>query len=160
MPAGVELRPATAEDEAFLLAVYASTREQELAVVPWDAATKDAFVRMQFAAQHSHYRQQFPGASFDVVTVNGVPAGRLYVDRRPTEIVIVDVALLPAHRGRGIGTALLTPILDEAERTGRAVSIHVARENPARRLYERLGFVQVADQGVHLLLTRQVKIAS
>jgi ribosomal protein S18 acetylase RimI-like enzyme len=74
--------------------------------------------------------------------------------------VIVDVALLPAHRGRGIGTALLTPILDEAERTGRAVSIHVARENPARRLYDRLGFVQVADQGVHLLLTRQVKIAS
>ena len=85
MPAGVELRPATAEDEAFLLAVYAGTREQELAVVPWDSATKGAFVRMQFAAQHSHYRQQFPGASFDVVTVNGVPAGRLYVDRHHVE---------------------------------------------------------------------------
>ena len=160
MPSGVELRPATADDEAFLLAVYASTREQELAVVPWDAATKDAFVRMQFAAQHSSYRQRFPGATFDVVTVNGEPAGRLYVDRRDTEIWIIDVALLPDQRGRGIGTALLTPILDEAERTGRTVSIHVERTNPARRLYHRLGFVQVAEQGVHLLLTRQVKIAS
>jgi ribosomal protein S18 acetylase RimI-like enzyme len=160
MPPGVELRPATADDDAFLLAVYASTREQELAVVPWDAATKDAFLRMQFAAQHSHYRERFPGASFDVVMVGGVPAGRLYVDRRDAEIVIVDIALLPAHRGRGIGTALLTAILDEAERTGRPVSLHVERENPARSLYDRLGFVQVAEQGVHLLLMRQVKIAS
>lgn len=156
----LELRRATPEDEAFLLAVYASTREQELAVLPWDASTKDAFLRMQFAAQDSHYRQHFPDAAFDIVTVNGVAAGRLYVDRRETEIRIIDVALLPDHRGRGIGTALLAPILDEAERTGKKVSIHVERENPARRLYDRLGFVQVADEGVYLLLERQVKIAS
>jgi ribosomal protein S18 acetylase RimI-like enzyme len=160
MPSVLELRPARPEDEAFLLAVYASTREEELAVVPWDAATKDAFLHMQFAAQNGYYRQQFPDATFDVVTVDGVPAGRLYVDWRDTEIRIIDIALLPEHRGRGIGTALLTSILDEAERTGKTVSIHVERENPARRLYERLGFVEVAQQGVHLLLTRQVKIAS
>ena len=160
MASRAELRPATAGDEAFLLTVYASTREQELAVVPWDAATKDAFVRMQFAAQHGYYRERFPGATFDVVMVNGEPAGRLYVDRRDTEIWIIDVALLPSHRGRGIGTALLTPILEEAERTGKTVSIHVERTNPARRLYRRLGFVEVAEQGVHLLFTRQVKIAS
>jgi ribosomal protein S18 acetylase RimI-like enzyme len=160
MPAGLELRPATPADEAFLLAVYASTRAEELAAVAWDAATQHAFVRMQFAAQDSHHRQRFPHATFAVVTVDGMPAGRLSVDRGDTEIRIIDIALLPEHRGRGIGTALLLPILDEAERTEKTVSIHVERENPARRLYERLGFVQVADQGVYLLLVRQVKIAS
>ena len=134
--------------------VYASTRAEELAVVPWDAATKDAFVRMQFAAQDSFYRQHFPDATYDVVVVNGVPAGRLYVDRREAEIRIIDIALLPEHRGHGIGTALLTPILDEADRTGKTVSIHVERDNPARRLYDRLGFVEVEEQGVYLLLER------
>jgi ribosomal protein S18 acetylase RimI-like enzyme len=152
----IELRPATAADEAFLLAVYASTREEELAAVPWDPATKDAFLRMQFAAQDGHYRQQFPGATYDVVTVDGEPAGRLYVDRGDTEIRIVDIALLPEHRGRGLGTALLAPILEE----GKTVSIHVERGNPARRLYARLGFVEVEEQGVYLLLERQVKTAS
>ena len=151
----VELRPATAEDEAFLLAVYAGTRREELALTGWDAAATDAFLRMQSAAQDSHYRQHFPDAAFDVVMVDGVAAGRLYVDRRDTEIRIIDIALLPEHRGRGIGTALLTPILDEAETAGRTVVINVERENPARRLYERLGFVRVAEHGLHLLLERQ-----
>jgi ribosomal protein S18 acetylase RimI-like enzyme len=135
--------------------VYASTREEELALVPWDAATKDAFVRMQFAAQDSYYRQQFPDTSFDVVTVDGVPAGRLYVDRREAEIRIIDIALLPEHRGHGIGTALLAPILEEADESGKTVSIHVEHNNPARRLYDRLGFVELEEQGVYLLLERR-----
>jgi len=152
----VALRPVEPGDREFLFRVYASTREEELALVPWDALTKDAFLRMQFAAQDSHYRQHFPGATFDVVTVDGVSAGRLYVDRGDTEIRVIDIALLPDHRGRGLGTALLAPILEE----GKTVSIHVERENPARRLYDRLGFVEVAEDGVYLLLERQVKIAS
>ena len=160
MPPGIGLRPATDEDEAFLLTVYAGTREEELALTGWDAAAKDAFLRMQFAAQDSHYRQHFSDASFDIVTVDGVPAGRLYVDRRDAEIRIIDIALLPEHRGRGIGTALITSILAEAEKTGKTVVIHVERDNRARRLYGRLGFVEVAEQGLHLLLERQVKIAS
>lgn len=160
MPSALGLRRATAEDEAFLGAVYASTREHELAAVAWDAATKDAFMRMQFAAQDRSYRQRHPGAAFDVVTVDGLLAGRLSVDRGDSEIHILDIALLPEYRGRGIGTALLTSILDEADMLGKAVAIHVERQNPARRLYDRLGFVQVAEQGLHLLLVRQVKIAS
>jgi ribosomal protein S18 acetylase RimI-like enzyme len=131
--------------------------------VPWDDAAKRAFLRMQFQAQGSWYREQMPDASFDVVLVDGARAGRLYVDRREDEIRIVDIALLPEHRGHGIGTRLLRQLLAEADATATRVTIHVERFNPALRLYERLGFREVADHGVYLLLERppaQVKTAS
>ncbi len=149
---GVALRSVRAGDEAFLLRVFASTRERELALVPWDDAAKEAFVRMQFTAQDTDYRRNYPDATFDVVLVDGAPAGRLYVDRREREIGIVDVALLPGFRGRGIGTALLGSVLDEGQRSGRAVQIHVERANPAQRLYRRLGFEFAADGEIYVLM--------
>lgn len=148
----VALRPAVDADRAFLRAVYGSTRADELALVPWTEAEKQAFVDHQFEAQDRHYRQYYPDATFDVVLVDGCPAGRLYVDRRSAEIRIVDVALLPHHRSAGTGTVLLRGVMDEAAASGRKVSIHVERFNPALRLYTRLGFVPVGDTGVHLLL--------
>jgi ribosomal protein S18 acetylase RimI-like enzyme len=130
--------------------------------VPWGDADKEAFLRMQFEAQRRHYTTYYPAAAHDVVLVDGEPAGRLYVDRGEQEICVVDIALLPEYRGRGIGADLLTPILDEADAAGKTVSIHVEHSNRARRLYERLGFVEVADQGVYALLERtpQAKTAS
>jgi ribosomal protein S18 acetylase RimI-like enzyme len=127
--------------------------------VPWDDAAKEAFLRMQFSAQDSYYREQMPDASYQVVLVDGEPVGRLYVDRREDELRIVDVALLPEHRGRGLGTTLLRELLAEADATGKRVTIHVERFNPALRLYDRLGFVQVMDEGVYLLLERPAAIS-
>lgn len=148
----VTLRPITDDDLPFLNDVYASTRQEELAPVPWSEAEKEAFLRMQFDAQHRHYAEHYPNASFDVILVDGAAAGRLYVDRRETEIRIVDIALLPAFRQRGIGTRLLTGLLDEGARSGRPVGIHVERFNPALRLYQRLGFVPIEDREVYLLM--------
>ncbi len=143
---------APARDAELLLTLYASTRAEELAVVPWSDAEKDAFLRMQFEAQDRYWRAQKPGASFDVIVVDGQPAGRLYVHRMPAEIRIVDIALLPEHRGRGIGTLLIGRILDEAAGGGLPVTIHVEQGNRARALYERLGFTQIATTGVYDLL--------
>jgi ribosomal protein S18 acetylase RimI-like enzyme len=151
----LELRPAGPGDESFLFALYASTRAEELALVPWNDAQKDAFLRMQFDAQRGHYADQFPDAAHDVVLVDGEPGGRLYVDRRADDIHVVDIALMPEYRGHGIGTALLTTILEEADATGKTVSIYVEHLNPARRLYERLGFVEVSEEGVYALLERR-----
>ena len=148
----VTLRPATADDRAFLLGVYGTTRADELALVQWTEGEKRAFVEMQFDAQDRHYRGCYPHASFDAVVVDGEPAGRLYVNRAATEIRIVDVTILPAHRNRGLGTVLLQRLMDEARATGRALSVHVEAFNPARRLYDRLGFALVVDRGAHLLL--------
>jgi ribosomal protein S18 acetylase RimI-like enzyme len=109
---------------------------------------------MQFEAQRRHYTTYYPAAAHEVVVVDGEPAGRLYVDRGENEICVVDIAFLPEYRARGIGTELLTPILAEADAAGKKVSIHVERTNRARRLYERLGFIEVADQGLYALLER------
>src|SRR5215213_1561168 len=78
----VSLRPAAAADEELLVRVYASTRADELARVPWSEAQRAAFVRMQFDAQQLHYRTHNPAATYDVILLDGRAAGRLYVARR------------------------------------------------------------------------------
>jgi ribosomal protein S18 acetylase RimI-like enzyme len=149
--ANIILRPVRERDEAHLRRVYASTREDELAVVDWGDGDRDAFLQHQFAAQDAHYRT-YPDASLDVIEVDGQPAGRLYVARWPEEIRIMDIALLPPFRNRGVGTALLRELLDEAADSRRRLTIHVEKLNPALALYERLGFVEADDVGVYVLL--------
>lgn len=148
----VTLRPMGNGDEQFLFQVYASTRQEELAQVGWDEQQKRSFLEMQFHAQSRYYDSEYPGAEFRVILAGGQPAGRLYVHRRENEIRIMDIALLPTFRGCGIGTRLLNEILAEGARTNRRVTIHVEIFNPALRLYERLGFRQVASNGVYHLL--------
>ena len=146
------LRPAGPDDRDFLLRVYASTREEELRLVDWSDEQKAAFVEQQFEAQDAYYREHYHPATFDVIEDGGEPIGRLYVARWEDEIRIMDIALLPEHRGHGIGTALLRALLDEAAEAGQRLSIHVELNNPARRLYERLGFAPVEERGVYVLM--------
>lgn len=150
--AAITLRPIVSDDRSFLLAVYASTRQLELAAVEWEAAQKAAFVAMQFEAQHAYYQEHYAGAAFDVILVDGQPAGRLYVAREADEIRIVDIALLPDFCNRGLGTTLLRGLQSEAAAAGKPLRIHVERFNPALRLYERLGFYPIADRGVYLFM--------
>lgn len=147
--AGLRFRRATEDDVPFLFRVYASTRADELARLPWPEAGKRAFLDMQARAQHAHHQRHFPDADRLVIEAGGAPAGRLYLQRRAREHGIVDVALLPEHRGRGLGTALLRDLLDEAGARVRAVELHVERLNPARRLYLRLGFTPVEEGEVY-----------
>lgn len=139
----------------FLLALYASTREDELAQVPWTQEQKAAFVHQQFWAQHRHWHENYADTSWDLIMVDGEPAGRFYVSRWRDDVRVVDISLMPGHRGTGIGTRLFRELFAEADASGRKVSIHVEVYNPARRLYERLGFVQAGDTGVYLLMERQ-----
>jgi ribosomal protein S18 acetylase RimI-like enzyme len=150
----VALRPAATADRAFLRQVYGSTRADELALLPWTDDQKADFVGHQFEAQDAHYRKHYHDAAFDVIEVDGEPAGRLYVHRGRHEIRIVDIALLPGFRGRGLGTRLLGGLVAEADEGGRKLSIHVEMNNPARRLYERLGFRPAGEHGVHVLMER------
>ena len=151
---GITLRPVQPGDEGFLYLVYASTRADELAPLNWSEQQRHAFLTMQFDAQSRFYREQFPGAAFQVILRGGVAIGRLYVDRRADEISIIDIALVPEQRGHGIGAALLTDLIEEADRADKPVRIHVERFNPALRLYQRLGFVPIGDTGVYLLLEK------
>jgi ribosomal protein S18 acetylase RimI-like enzyme len=152
MSTSVTLRPIRPEDEPFLYKVYASTREEELAPVGWSDSEKEAFLRMQFNAQHRYYQEQFPDANYDVILFKKKPAGRMYVHRRFDEIRIVDIALLSEYRNAGIGTGLLKALLAEAAVEDKPVRIHVEKQNPALRLYQRLGFVKTHDSDAYLLM--------
>jgi len=144
----IELRPEAAGDERFLFEVYASTRAEELAQVPWTDEQRQAFLQMQFQAQRTHYAQYYAAASFDVIVFEGTPVGRLCVLRQPEDICVVDIAILPAWRSRKIGTVLLQEIFAEAARTGKTVSGHVEFNSPALALWQRLGFEAVEDKGM------------
>jgi len=150
--AGLGFRRIVDADLAFLARLYASTRTSELAAFPWSEAEKAGFLDMQFRAQHAHYQAQHPDADWLVVMQAGVDIGRLYIERRPGQHGIIDIAFLPEHRGRGVGTALMRDLLDEAAEAGKAVALHVEKFNPAMRLYRRLGFVTEEDKGVYDLM--------
>ncbi len=140
------------EDESFSEQVYACTRAEELALTDWSDVQKAAFCHHQFVAQDAHYRAHYPGAEFSIIERAGVPAGRLFVARWEKEVRIMDIVLLPEHRGAGIGTRLLRDLQEAARAAGKALSIHVEKFNPAMCLYERLGFQAIEDKGVYLLM--------
>jgi ribosomal protein S18 acetylase RimI-like enzyme len=145
----IHFRRAGPDDAEFLYQVYAHTRYDELAVTGWNLAQIETFLRMQFRAQDTHYRTYFPNSTFDVVLLANDAIGRLYLDRQPDRLMILDIALLPDHRGAGIGTRILRELLAEADAARQSVNIHVETYNPARRLYDRLGFVKIGESGVY-----------
>lgn len=148
----ISLKKVSAADREFLCAVYSSTRTEELATTDWTHEQKAAFCQQQFEAQDAHYLTHYPNASRDLILADGIPVGRLYVDRWLTEIRIMEITLLPETRGRGIGGKLLADLQDEARKANKLLSIHVERFNPALSLYSRLGFIVAEDKGVYLLL--------
>lgn len=145
----VQLRKIQPDDRAFLHQVYADSRADEMALVNWSAQEKDNFIRMQFEAQHQHYMQHFPDARYCVVQVGLQTIGRLYANRTPEEIRIIDIAILKPFQKNGYGGYLLKSILEEAESEDKKVAIHVEQRNPAMHFYKKLGFRQVRDEGVY-----------
>jgi ribosomal protein S18 acetylase RimI-like enzyme len=148
----IVLRPITPEDDSFLASLYASTRAQELAQTNWSEEQKAMFCRLQFNAQTTDYQRNYPDASFQIIERDGVATGRLLVLRSDEAVHVIDISLLPEHRGAGIGTKLLRELQDEARAAGKKLSIHVEQFNPARLLYERLGFKQIEEKGVYFLM--------
>jgi GNAT superfamily N-acetyltransferase len=144
------LRPTVEADRELLFEIYASTRAEEVAPLPWDETAKHAFLAQQFDAQDTYYKQHRPDAAYDVIVVDGHPAGRLYVHRGADQILVMDIALLPAFRNRGLGTGLLRGLMDEAAAAGMPLVVHVEQFNPARALYQRLGFHETGNLGVYV----------
>jgi ribosomal protein S18 acetylase RimI-like enzyme len=148
----ITLRDTLPEDELFLFEVYASTRAQEMALVSWDDEQRKAFLKMQFDAQHSHYRERFPDANYSVILRDDLRLGRLYVLREECEIRILDITLLPQYRNCGIGTSLLRKLLVEAAQFEKRVLIYIETYSPSLNLFKRLGFKSIAEEGFNFLM--------
>ncbi|MDQ3280928.1 MAG: GNAT family N-acetyltransferase [Acidobacteriota bacterium] len=148
----IVLRPATDDDYDFQRLLYHSTREEEMKHFPFNEEQKVAFLDQQFAAQTSHYKTHYPACEWNIIEVGGERAGRILLDEWSEELRVVDIALMPRWRGSGIGGMLMREATERAAAAGKAATIHVEIYNPARRLYERLGFQYAESSGVYLLM--------
>lgn len=147
--ASLDLRDERADDADFVVTLYADTRREELAPLAWPESAKRDFLADQCRLQHDHYRRHYAGARFLLIWHGDAPIGRLYVHPTAREVRIMDIALLDAWRGRGIGTTLVRAVQAQARERGITVTLHVEPENPAQRLYGRLGFALVENRGVY-----------
>lgn len=121
-------------------------------MVPWTPEQKRAFLDFQFSAQTKHYEEFYAEAEFLIIELDDTPIGRLYIYRGQEEIEIIDIALLPEFRGKGLGRRLLEETIEEAKRERKTVVLYVEHFNPARQLYDRLGFRHVETNGVYHLM--------
>ena len=149
----VRLRPATDGDVALLAELFRASRP-ELAQLPLPEDQVDAMVALQWRAQRSGHRSSIPDAADWVMEVDGAPVGRVLVDPGPP-VTIVDLAVLPPHRGAGVAAAALRVVLADADADRVPVRLRVRWDSPAQRLYARLGFVVADDEGTHLLMVRE-----
>ena len=147
----IKLRPALPEDEDFLVAVYGSTRQQELVMVPWTDEQKEAFIRFQLKAQLAHYQAEYPNAEYSIILVEALPVGRLYLDRREVEIRIMDLTLLPESRGKGISSPILQHLMEEALESAKILSINIDKLSQSQAIFEHFGFTPSEDSGFHVL---------
>ncbi|WP_414439328.1 N-acetyltransferase family protein [Burkholderia sp. 22PA0106] len=153
------LHAATPDDDAFLSEVFVSTRREEFKRTGWPPERIDAFLHEQSRLQQTYYREHYPHGCFDVVALDGQPVGRLYHAWRPAqlgdEVRVIDIALLPARRGAGLGTRLMHAVVAEAAAQGLPVSLSVEPDNPVQSLYQRLGFQKTGSTGVYDLMRRE-----
>ena len=159
MDLALGLRPSVSSDRPFLLSVFASTREAELALLPLSGEQKALFAQTQFDAQMRHYQLHFGQADSSIILLDGAPIGRLIVDRRPEVLHLLDIALLPQFRRNGIGTELLRQLAAEAEATGTPIRLEVMPNNAARDLYERLGYSVTRQMGAYVEMERRCAIS-
>jgi ribosomal protein S18 acetylase RimI-like enzyme len=143
----IKLRAVTPDDEAFLLKLFGSTHEEFRFL---NSAELEALVRMQFTLRQQQYRNGYPNAEDNVIIYKGQPIGRIFIDEAEDELMLVDIALLPEYRNQGIGRHLIDQLLARAWAAKKQVRLHVFNSNPARRLYERLGFTEIGRDSMYI----------
>jgi ribosomal protein S18 acetylase RimI-like enzyme len=151
----ITFRSIADEDGEFLYKLYASTRAEEMTLTGWNENEIDEFLRMQFHLQHVQYMENYKkGGTFEIILVDNIPAGRLYVRRKPDDIRIIDIALLPEFRRKGTGSKIMKELMIEADCEKLPLSLHVEQNNPALGLYENLGFVRKDLVGIYYFMER------
>jgi ribosomal protein S18 acetylase RimI-like enzyme len=142
------VRPALPQDEIFLYDLYLAIRGPEFAQAPLTATQREYLIRMQFQGQLSSYSRQYPNSCYHLVLLDSKPVGRLWVAQSEREFHLVDIAVHPSVQSKGIGTALVQRLQQEATRARLPISCSVSRFNPGSlRFHQRLGF-QIAREDV------------
>lgn len=148
------LRPAVQSDEPFLFELYCSTRAEELTAWGWDAHQREVFLNLQFAAHRRYYQSLENSVVSRIIMQNDDPIGWIATIESEHAVYLADIALAPNYRNVGIGTQILNEEIQAAEQVGKRMTLRVLKTNHAVRLYQRLGFVAVADDGVYLQMEK------
>jgi ribosomal protein S18 acetylase RimI-like enzyme len=136
-------RMATAEDEPMLFRLFADEKAREFAPLGWSEEQLRPLLEMQYRARQVSYAQSYPAAVDTILCLeDGTPVGRCWMERQPTCYRIIDMAVLPEHRNRGIGGWALRQMQQTATLEQVALRLSVTRNNAALQLYERLGFLR------------------
>jgi GNAT superfamily N-acetyltransferase len=146
----ITLRPTCADDEAFLYRLFCCAQDDQFASLDLPANQKDQLMQLQFQAKQQQYRSQYPDADFDLILDDEEPIGNLYALRGPKSYVLIDITLLPERRNAGIGTALVGALVSNALAAEQTLRAHVLKQNPAWRLWQRMGFGLMDDDGIYL----------
>ncbi len=145
----ISFRKIEEKDGPFIQKLYRSTRERELDQTNWPEDQKHMFIVMQLIAQLADYEKKFKDASYQLILYKKEPAGRLYLWESEREIRIIDMSLLPAFQGKGIGKDILSNIIQEAKQKNKIASLYVTVDHPAKKMYERIGFKKVSGTLTH-----------
>lgn len=140
--------PILGSDKPLLFALYASTRANEMAIVPWNEEQKLAFLQHQFQSQHNFYTEKYPQGKFQVIKLDEEKIGRLYLAELDDEIRIVDLTILPEYLKLDIETKIVSDIIKNAKK---AVRIYLESFNQSINVYENLGFQIISDEGIYQL---------
>ncbi len=150
----IEYRPQNESDRNFLYTLFASTREQEMRMTGWDNMQIKSFLQFQFNTQLNQYLNNYKNASFEIITIHGIDAGRLYVNELDHGIQIIDISLLPEYRGNGHGRKILNELITKGNRSRKTIFLSVIFNNPAKNLYQRLGFVEVSENPPYIQMEK------
>ncbi|QLE87647.1 GNAT family N-acetyltransferase [Shewanella sp. Scap07] len=155
--AALKLKQYSDADLSFLTRLYITVRRDEFQAANWPETQLTQFLTQQFSAQYDYYCQHYCADSFNIIFYQSQPIGRLFVEYRHDDIRVVDISLLPEYRNKGIASYYFQQLFDQAKSSQRCVTIHVERNNPARHLYERLGFkFKSQTDDVYLLMQWQL----
>jgi GNAT superfamily N-acetyltransferase len=146
---GLAMRPIEPGDETFVRHLFKTARAVDFAAAGLPPAVLDTLLEQQFRAQSAGYAAQFPDASSLLIVQRDDPVGRLILHRTAQRWHIVDIVLLPAERGRGIGTRIIENLDASARQSSvGALTLAVLASNlAARRFYLRHGFVESGQAG-------------
>jgi ribosomal protein S18 acetylase RimI-like enzyme len=149
----LELRPERDDDQPFRFELFCKSRPPEWDMVQLDPQFREQLMRHQFEAQTTSYRVQFPKARFDIIELDREPIGRIVVDRPAGMLNLVDQAIVPQLRSKGLGTTIMRVLMDEARARRIPMRLMVGSSNdPSLRLYLRLGFVPIETVPLYIEL--------
>lgn len=151
----IHLKPIEQDDESFLFQIFAASRAEEMARVPWDDSLKRAFLWSQFQAQSEQYRIKYPTGDFSVILLDTQPVGRLYLGRLEEQLRIIDLAVLPQFQRQGIAREIMAELMTESRRRHKPIRIYVESFNPALAWFLKLGFQKIDGDDVYYFLEWQ-----